>query len=149
MASLKFSEWHNSVKAGVAVLGTFGAIIGIYVAVEAWAEDKISASERRQLEHHIEQQVRNEIDHDKIVQSSRLESSSVNIRVTTIQMEQLEDEIDERSEDGKEPTARQERQLERYNRLLETYEMEQSDATEKLTRITTTTTTTTTTEESQ
>ena len=71
MAFLKFSEWHNAVKAGLAAAITIGGIIGIYTGVEAWAEDKISAAEQRILEERIEAQVRNEIDHDKIIQSTR------------------------------------------------------------------------------
>lgn len=96
MASLKFSEWHNAVKAGVAVVGTFGAIIGIYLAVDAWAEDKISISERRQLEQRVEAQVRNEIDHDKMIQSQRLSEADTNLHLYELQLEMLEDEIDER-----------------------------------------------------
>jgi hypothetical protein len=146
VAFLKFSEWHNAVKAGIAVCTTFAAVIGIYIGVDAWAEDKITASEQRQMEQRIEAQVRNEIDHDKIVQSSRISRSELHITVTEMKLEQLEEDIDERVEDGKDPTARQERSMERLTRLLETYETEQIDATTKLTKITTTTTTTTTTE---
>ena len=143
MAFLKFSEWHNAVKAGVAVCVTFTAVIGFYVGVDAWAEDKITASEKRQLEQRIEAQVRNEIAHDKMVQSSRIATSELNITVTEMKLEEIEEEIDARQDEGKEPTARQERSLERLTKLLETYESEQVDATTKLTTITTTTTTTT------
>lgn len=142
MALLKFSEWHNAVKAGVAVVGTFGAIIGIYMSVDAWAEDKIAAAEQRQLEQRIEDQVRNEIDHDKIVQSTRIATSTTNITIVELQLEQLEEDIDERTDAGRDPTARQQRSMERLTKLLEAYEEVQVDATKKLSKTTITTTTT-------
>jgi hypothetical protein len=135
------------VQGTVGGLTTIGVIIGMYAAVDAWAEDKVKASEQRQLEERIEAQVRNEIDHDKMIQSTRIATSELNITVTNMKIEELEDEIDERIEEGKVPTARQQRSLERLTKILETYEAEQVDATTKLTTITTTTTTTTTTEE--
>lgn len=144
MAFLNFSEWHNAVKAGVAVCVTFTGVIGIYIGVDAWADDKIEAAEQRQLEQRIEAQVRNEIDHDKIVQSTRISTSTTHIELTELKLEQLEEDIDERTDDGKQPTARQERSLTRLTKMLDTYETEQLDATTKLTKITTTTTTTTT-----
>lgn len=143
MAFLNPSEWTKAVQMSVGGLTTIGVIIGMYVAVDAWAEDKIKAAEQRQLEQRIEAQVRNEIDHDKMVQSSRIATSELNITVTEMKLEELEEEIDERTEEGKEPTARQERSLNRLSSLLETYEEEQIDATTKLTVITRTTTTTT------
>jgi len=143
VAFLNPSEWTKAVQMSVGGLTTIGVIIGMYVAVDAWAEDKIAAAEQRQLEQRIEAQVRNEIDHDKMVQSSRISTSELNITVTEMKLEELEEEIDERTDDGKEPTARQERSLERLTKMLETYESEQTDATTKLTVITRTTTTTT------
>jgi len=147
VAFLNPSEWSGAVQKSVAGLTTVGVIIGMYLAVDAWAEDKISASEQRQLEQRIENQVRNEIDHDKMVQSQRLYTSETNISIVEMKLEQLEDEIDERAEDGKDPTARQERSLDRLSSLLETYEEVELDARNKLTVITHTTTTTTTTTE--
>jgi hypothetical protein len=143
VAFLNPSEWTKAVQMSVGGLTTIGVIIGMYVAVDAWAEDKIAAAEQRQLEQRIEAQVRNEIDHDKMVQSSRISTSELNITVTEMKLEELEEEIDERNDEGKEPTARQQRSLERLTKLLETYEEEQTDATTKLTVITRTTTTTT------
>ena len=142
MASFNPTEWSKAVKTSVAGLVTIGTIIGLYISVEGWADDKITESERRQLEQRVEAQVRNEMDHDKMVQSSRIATSELNITVTEMKLEQLEEDIDERAEDGKEPTARQKRSIERLTKLLETYESEQVDATTKLTTITTTTTTT-------
>ena len=142
MASFNPSEWNKAVQMSVGGLTTIGVIIGMYLAVDAWAEDKITASEQRQLEQRIEAQVRNDIDHDKIVQSTRISTSTTNIELTEMKLEQLEEDIDERTDEGKEPTARQERSLTRLTKMLETYESEQMDATTKLTTITTTTTTT-------
>lgn len=139
----KFSEWHSAVKAGVGVMGTIGAIIGSYIAVEAWAEDKISETERKVITEMIEQQVRNEIDHDKIVQSQRLDFAQTNLNLIELQMEHLEEEIAEREEDGQEPTERQKRKMNRLVRQLEVYEAVEEEATTKLTIITRTTTTTT------
>jgi len=144
VAFLNPSEWSKAVQMTVGGLATVGTIIGMYVAVDAWAEDKISASEQRQLEERIEVLIRNEIDHDKIVQSQRIATSDLNITVTEMKLEQLEEDIDERADDGRDPTARQERSMKRLTKLLETYETEQLDATAKLTKTTVTTTTTTT-----
>lgn len=143
MAPFKPSEWSKAVQRSVAGFMSVGAIIGMYLTVEAWADDKISESERRQIQATAEVQARNDIDHDKIIQSARISQSETNIEIIEIKLSQLEDEIDERTEDGKEPTARQERTIERLSKLLETYEETQKDATEKLTTITTTTVTTT------
>lgn len=139
------SEWSKAVKAGIATLTTVGVVLTMYFAVDAWAEGKISASERRQIQSAAETQVRNEIDHDKIIQSTRISQSEINITITEMKLEELEDEIDERADAGRDPTARQERSMNRLTRLLETYESEQMDATSKLTVITHTTITTTTT----
>jgi hypothetical protein len=143
VASFNPAEWSKAVKASVAGLTTIGVIIGLYMSVEGWADDKISDSERRQLEQRVEAQVRNEMDHSKMVQSARIATSELSITVTEMKLEQLEEDIDERVDAGKEPTSRQERSMERLTRMLETYETEQLDATTKLTTITTTTTTTT------
>lgn len=129
---------------GVATITSIGFILGGYFAVDAWADEKITASEKRILTSQIEQQVRNEIDHSKILQSQRISTSEININIVEMKLAELEDSMDERQEEGKDPTARQERSMERMTKLLETYETEQLDATAKLTRITTTTTTTTT-----
>jgi hypothetical protein len=134
------------VKAGVSVVVTFGGIIGLYLAVDAWAEDKITDSERRMITEQAELQAVNDINHSKIIQSQRITSSETNIEITNIKLEQLEDDIDARAEDGKDPTARQERTMNRLTSLLESYEEVNEDATTKLTTITTTTTTTTVTE---
>lgn len=145
MAFLKFSEWHTAVKSGIAVVITFGGIISLYLAVDAWAEDKITESERRMITEAAGQQAINDINHSKIIQSQRISSSETNIEITEIKLAQLEDEIDGRVEDGKEPSARQERSMTRLTKLLESYEETHDDATKKLTTITTITTTTTTT----
>jgi predicted RNA-binding protein len=129
------------VKAGVAVCTTFAAVIGIYIGVDAWADDKAMAAQLETLKVVAEAQVRNDMDHDKMVQSSRISRSETNITVTEMKLEQLEEDIDERQDAGREPTARQERSLTRLTKLLETYESEQLDATTKLTTITTITTT--------
>lgn len=142
MATLNPKEWSQAVQMTVGGLSTVALIISMYLGVDAWAEGKITASEQRQLEQRIEAQVRNEIDHDKITQSTRLAVSSTNITIVELQLEQLEEDIDERSDAGREPTARQERTMTRLTKMLETYESVQLDATTKLTRITTTTTTT-------
>ncbi len=142
---VSISEWSKAVKMTVGGLTTIGVIIGLYVSVDSWAEDKISAAEIRMIERTAEVQARNEIDHDKIIQSSRISQSETNITITEMKLEELEDQIDGRTEKGREPTARQERSMDRLTRLLETYESEQLDATAKLTVITHTTTTTTTT----
>lgn len=131
----------------VAGVVTVGTIIGLYMSVDAWADEKISAAEIRMIQRDAEAQARNEIDHDKMVQSTRISQSETNITITEMKLEELEDEIDERTDEGKEPTARQERSMDRLSALLETYEKEQLDATTKLTVITQTTTTTTTTTE--
>jgi hypothetical protein len=146
---LSISEWSNAVKMSVAGLVTVGTIIGLYLSVDAWADEKISAAELRMIQRDAEAQARNEIDHDKMVQSTRISQSETNITITEMKLEELEDEIDERVEEGKDPTARQERSMERLSALLETYEKEQMDATTKLTVITQTTTTTTTTTENR
>ena len=144
MASLNPSEWNKAVQMSVGGLTTIGIIIGMYVAVDAWAEDKATAAQLETLKVVAESQVRNDIDHDKMVQSSRISTSELNITVTEMKLEQLEEDIDERVDDGKAPTARQERSLTRLTKMLSTYETEQVDATTKLTKITSTTTTTTT-----
>ena len=146
---LSISEWSNAVKMSVAGLVTVGTIIGLYLSVDAWADEKISAAEIRMIQRDAEAQARNEIDHDKMIQSTRISLPETNITITEMKLEELEDEIDERVEEGKEPTARQERSMERLSALLETYESEQLDATSKLTVITQTTTTTTTTTENR
>jgi len=137
------SEWSKAVKAGIATLTTVGTVLAMYFTVNAWADDKISASELRQIQSAAEMQVRNDIDHDKIIQSSRISRSETNITITEMKLEELEDEIEERADGGKDPTARQERSMGRLIKLLDTYESEQLDATDKLTVITHTTTTTT------
>ena len=144
---LSISEWSKAVKMTVAGVVTVGTIIGLYMSVDSWADEKISAAEIRMIQRDAEAQARNEIDHDKMVQSTRISQSETNITITEMKLEELEDEIDERTDEGKEPTARQERSMDRLSALLETYEKEQLDATTKLTVITQTTTTTTTTTE--
>jgi hypothetical protein len=129
---------------GAATLVAITAIIGAYVAVDAWAEDKATSAQLETLKVIAESQVRNEIDHDKMIQSTRISQSETNIIITEMKLEQLEEDIDERVDEGREPTARQQRSMNRLTNLLETYETEQVDATTKLTKITTTTTTTTT-----
>lgn len=149
MAFLNPSEWSKAVQMTVGGLATVGTIIGLYLGVEAWAEDRITQSERRVITEIVTQQVRNEIDHDKMIQSQRLSEADTNLRVTELQLEILEDEIAEREESGLEPTERQKRKMDRLLSVVETYETVREQATENLTRITrtTTTTTTTTTEE--
>lgn len=153
MASLKFSEWSDAVTKGVAALVTIGTIIGIYAGVSAWADEKleqrVSQAELAAITSMAEAQARNSIDHDKIVQRTRLVEAEANLKVTDLQLQILEDDIAEREEQGLEPTARQARQMDRLLKVVETYEQTQSDATMKLTKITTTTTTTTTTEPDQ
>lgn len=144
MASFHPTEWSKAVKSSVAGITSIAVIIGFYLSVEAWADDKITESERRQIEERAEEQAINDINHSKIIQSARIESAQTNISITELTLAILEDEMAEREEDGKEPTERQDRAMDRLLRLLETYETEQTDATSKLTTITTTTTTTTT-----
>lgn len=147
MAPFKFSELHNSVKLGIGAVTTIAAIIGIYVSVEAWADDKletrVSEAELATIKSLAEAQARNEIDHDKITQRTRLVEAVSGINITDLQLQILEEDISEREEQGLEPTARQERQLQRLTKVSETYELIQTDATEKLTRTTTMTITTT------
>jgi len=147
VASFNPSEWSVAMQRGAAAITSIGIILGGYFAVDAWAEGKITEAERRVIQSQAESQVRNEIDHDKIIQSTRITQSETNISITEMKLEQLEEDIDERADEGREPTARQERSMERLTKLLDTYETVQEDATKKLTRITTTTTTTTTTTE--
>lgn len=139
------SEWSKAVKMTVAGAVTVATIIGLYLSVDSWAEEKISAAEIRMIQRAAQVQARNIIDHDKMIQSSRISRSEINITITEMKLEELEDQIDERTDDGREPTARQDRSMKRLSALLETYESEQLDATSKLTVITHTTTTTTTT----
>jgi hypothetical protein len=139
------SEWSKAVKMSVGGLVTIGVIIGFYVSVDSWAEEKITEAEIRMIERNAADQAKNDISHDKMIQSSRISRSETNITITEMKLEELEDQIDERTDAGREPTARQERSMSRLTKLLETYESEQLDATTKLTVITTTTTTTTTT----
>ncbi len=147
MASFKPSDWSKAVQGTVGGITTIGIIIGLYISVSAWAEEKVESrvtvSELRTINSLAEQRARNDIDHDKMVQSTRITQSELSITVTEMKLEQLEEDIDERTDEGREPTARQERSLGRLTKLLETYETEQVDATSKLTKITTTTTTTT------
>ena len=146
MASLfKPAEWSLAMQRGATTLAAIGGIIVAYLAVESWAEDKITESERRVITEIATHQVRNEIDHDKMIQSRRIEVAQTNIRITELQMADVEDQIDEREEDGKQATERQDRAMDRLTKMLESYEAEQEDATSKLTVITRTTTTTTTT----
>lgn len=150
MAFLKPSEWPVAVQRGAATLAAIGGVIGAYLAVEAWAGDMITKSERRVITEIVTQQVKNEIDHSKMEQSQRIDTATTNIALVELQMEHLEEEIAEREEEGQEPTERQQRKMNRLVRQLEIYETEQTEATEQLTKIqrtTTTTTTTTTTEE--
>jgi len=156
VAFLKFSEWHSAVKTGVAVIGTFSAIIGIYVGFDAWAsdkiEDRVSETELAVIKSQAEIQARNEIDHDKITQRTRIVEAAAGISVTDLQLQILEEEIAEREEQGLPPTARQQLKMDRLLKVTETYTAIQTDATEKLTKtasstITTTTTTTTEPEE--
>jgi len=142
VASFNPAEWSVAVQRGAATIIAIGSILAAYLAVDAWAEDKVVASQLETLKVVAESQVRNEIDHDKMVQSRRISQSETNITITEMKLEQLEEDIDERTDAGREPTARQERSMERLTKLLETYEEEQVDATTKLTRITTTTVTT-------
>jgi hypothetical protein len=146
VASFKFSELHNTVKLGIGAATTVAAIIGIYVGVEAWADEKlesrISAVELATIKKLAEVQARNEIDHDKITQRTRLVEATSGINITDLQLQILEEEVAEREEQGLEPTARQTRQMERLTKVSETYELVQRDATEKLTVTTITTTTT-------
>lgn len=144
MAFLNPSEWSKAVQMSVGGLTTVAAIIGLYLGVEAWAEDKISYAEKRVLTKQIEMQVRNEIDHSKMEQSSRLENAETRIQIAELELANVEEEIVEREEAGREPTLLQQRKLERLTKVLETYESVQEDAQRKLTKITTTTTTTTT-----
>ncbi len=139
------SEWSKAVKMSVGGLITIGVIIGFYVSVDSWAEEKITEAEIRMIERTAASQAVNDIAHNKMIQSSRISRSETNITITEMKLEELEDQIDERTDAGREPTARQERSMMRLTRLLETYETEQLDATTKLTVITTTVTTTTTT----
>jgi len=144
VASFNPAEWSVAVQRGAATLAAVAAIIASYVGVDAWADEKASSAQLATLKVVAEAQVRNEIDHDKMVQSQRISQSETNITITEMKLEQLEDDVDERTEEGKEPTARQARSIQRLTKMLETYETEQIDATAKLTVITHTTTTTTT-----
>lgn len=135
MVFLNPSEWSTAVKAGVTAFGSIGAIIGMYLAVESWADEKISEAEIRQIKADAEQEVRSELAHDRIVQSNRISSSETNIAVVELQLALIEEEIDARTGDGLEPLASQERTRERLIALIEIYSQEQEDATKKLTAI--------------
>jgi hypothetical protein len=137
VALLNPAEWSKAVKGGVAAIVTIATIIGMYVSVEGWAEEKITESERRMIEERAEAQALNDINHDKIIQSSRLNTAQTNISIVEIEITILEDEIEEREEDGRDPTERQERAMDRLLRILETYEGVEVDATDKLTHIST------------
>lgn len=144
MAFLNPSEWPVAVQRGAATLAAIGGIVGAYIAVEAWAGEMITKSERRVITEIVTQQVRNEIDHSKMEQSQRIDTATTNISLIELQMENLEEDIAEREEEGQDPTERQKRKMDRLVRQLEVYESEQVQATEQLTKITRTTTTTTT-----
>ena len=138
MASLfNPAEWSLAVQRGTGAITTIALIIGGYLAVEAWAEDKITESERKMIEERASVQALNDINHDKIIQSSRIVTAQTNISIIEIEIKILEDEIEEREDDGKDPTERQERAMDRLLRILETYESVEDDATGKLTHITT------------
>lgn len=143
MAFLNPSEWPVAVQRGAATLAAIGGIVGAYIAVEAWAGEMITKSERRVITEIVTQQVRNEIDHSKMEQSQRIDTATTNISLIELQMENLEEDIAEREEEGQAPTERQKRKMDRLVRQLEVYESEQVQATEQLTKITRTTTTTT------
>lgn len=144
MAFLNPSEWPVAVQRGAATLAAIGGIVGAYIAVEAWAGEMITKSERKVITEIVTQQVRNEIDHSKMEQSQRIDTATTNISLIELQMENLEEDIAEREEEGQDPTERQKRKMDRLVRQLEVYESEQVQATEQLTKITRTTTTTTT-----
>jgi len=134
--TLSISEWSKAVKATVAGAITVGTIIGLYISVDSWADEKILDAKIEQIERAAEVSALNDINHDKIIQSNRIDHSEMNIQITEMKLEEVEDEIDERKEQGQEPTARQERSSKRLLSLLEAYEAEHDDATEKLTKIT-------------
>lgn len=143
MAFLDMSKWSDSVKLATGAVTSIAIILGGYFSVEAWAESKIAEAERRVITTQIEMQVRNEIDHSKMEQSQRLETAETRIVITELELANVEESIEEREDEGKQPTLLQQKKMERLMRVLETYESVQEDAERKLTKITTTTITTT------
>lgn len=143
MAFLDMSKWSDSVKLATGAVTSIAIILGGYFSVEVWAESKIAEAERRVITTQIEMQVRNEIDHSKMEQSQRLETAETRIVITELELANVEESIEEREDEGKQPTLLQQKKMERLMRVLETYESVQEDAERKLTKITTTTITTT------
>ena len=143
MAFLDMSKWSDSVKLATGAVTSIAIILGGNFSVEVWAESKIAEAERRVITTQIEMQVRNEIDHSKMEQSQRLETAETRIVITELELANVEESIEEREDEGKQPTLLQQKKMERLMRVLETYESVQEDAERKLTKITTTTITTT------
>lgn len=133
------TEWSKAVKMTVAGLATIGGIIGMFIGVESWTDEKIESkvteSEKRQIEQNARLQVTNEINHDKMIQSQRLSEAEIQIKLIELEMKNLEDEIDRRRSEGLNQTVRQERTLARLIESMRIWESQHEDAQEKLTRV--------------
>lgn len=133
------SEWSKAVKMTVAGLATIGGIIGMFMTVDTWTDEKIqghvTASEKRQIQALAVNQVANEINHDKMIQSQRLSEAEIQIKLLELQLRNLEEEIDLRLSENLEPTVRQERTLARLIESMRIWESQHEDAQRKLTRV--------------
>jgi len=128
-------EASTAMKMAISALVGIGMIIGFYTAVEAWADGKITEAEVVTIERIAVNQAKNAIIHDKIYQTQRVEYSETNLKMITYDLTQLEEEIAEREDEGKRPSASQERKMKRLLDSMAYHEAEVADARAKLSDI--------------
>lgn len=133
------NQWSTAVKGTVVGITTIGGIIGMFLTVDSWTDDKIkteiTASEKRTIEQAARRHVEHEINHDKIIQSQRMIEAQANIKIASLELAQVEDEIDERREAGLDVTERQKRAQDRLMEAIGIWERQMDDARDKLTTV--------------
>lgn len=125
----------NAVKAGAGVIAAIGVIIGGYVSVESWAaEQAAKVTEEIKTEMAIKE-AKNALVHDRMYQTQRGQNSEIQIKILERELEDVELEIQERIDDGKEPSLSQERQRERLLEAIGYHEQQLRDARNKIEHI--------------
>jgi VIT1/CCC1 family predicted Fe2+/Mn2+ transporter len=125
----------NAVKAGAGVIAAIGVIIGGYVSVESWAaEQAAKVTEEIKAEMAIKE-AKNALVHDRMYQTQRGQNSEIQIKILERELEDVELEIQERIDDGKEPSLAQERQRERLLEAIDYHEQQLRDARNKIEHI--------------
>jgi hypothetical protein len=125
----------NAVKAGAGVIAAIGVIIGGYVSVESWAaEQAAKVTEEIKAEMAIKE-AKNALVHDRMYQTQRGQNSEIQIKILERELEDVELEIQERIDDGKEPSLSQERQRERLLEAIDYHEQQLRDARNKIEHI--------------